>query len=131
MAGAEEVELVGFGYNDPNRPVGFGTKRQVTAPILKLPTDTDLGSLPTTLGFHPEYEMVAGRKALGKDTCNGDSGGPAYIRQAGAFVVAGLTSRATLSATVNCGDGGIYVRSSAFRDWINGVLAESGLPPLP
>ena len=45
--------------------------------------------------------------------------------------VAGLTSRATLSATVNCGDGGIYVRSSAFRDWINGVLAESGLPPLP
>jgi endonuclease G len=75
--------------------------------------------------------MVAGRKGLGKDTCNGDSGGPAYLRQAGGYVVAGLTSRATRSAAVNCGDGGIYVRPSAFRDWINGVLAEAGLPALP
>ncbi|HMB07579.1 MAG TPA: trypsin-like serine protease, partial [Isosphaeraceae bacterium] len=130
LQAATEVELVGFGYNDPNRPLGFGTKRRVTAPLgpIRLAPDDDLGGLPSLFGFHPEYEFVAARKGLGRDTCNGDSGGPAYIRDAGGrFVVAGLTSRATREATVNCGDGGIYVRPDMFRSWINEVLTSVGL----
>jgi endonuclease G len=129
---AQDVQLVGFGYNDPERPIGFGTKRQVNAPIgaIKL-KDEDLSDLERFLGFHADYEFVAGRKALGRDTCNGDSGGPAYIPTSNAFVVAGLTSRATREATVNCGDGGIYVRPDRFRDWIASVVAGAGLGPLP
>lgn len=124
------VDLVGFGYNDPMRPLGFGTKRRVTVPMgpIRHGDDTDLGQLPTVLGFHPEYEFVAGRKGLGRDSCNGDSGGPAYVADGnGRFVLAGLTSRATREAVVNCGDGGIYVRPEKFRAWINEVLASAGL----
>jgi len=133
LRGAKEVELVGFGYNDPQRPLGFGTKRRVTAPLgpIKLAATDDLGQLATFLGFHPDYEFVAGRKNLGRDTCNGDSGGPAYVRTATGFALAGLTSRATAEGTVNCGDGGIYVRPDRFRDWINGVLEAAGLGALP
>ena len=87
--------------------------------------------LQDELGFHAEYEFVAGRKALGRDSCNGDSGGPAYLQAGNDFVVAGLTSRATRAAVVNCGDGGIYVRPDQFIGWINGKLADAGLPPIP
>jgi endonuclease G len=130
LRAATEVELVGFGYNDPERPLGFGVKRRVAAPLgfVKLSPDEDFGQLPSVLGFHPDYELVAGRKGLGKDTCNGDSGGPAYIRDgAGRLALAGLTSRATREAVVNCGDGGIYGRPDMFRAWINEVLTSVGL----
>jgi endonuclease G len=129
LRASQEVKVVGFGYNDPQRPLGFGTKRQVSVPLLpiKLSPDDDLGQLPAELGFHEDYELVAGRKGLGRDSCNGDSGGPVYVSSEAGFALAGLTSRATLSATRNCGDGGIYVRPAAFREWINEVLAASGL----
>jgi endonuclease G len=130
-----QVQLVGFGYNDPVRPEGFGQKRQVTVDVGFLrvaPDETDLGPLERLHGFHAEYEFTAGRKGLGRDSCNGDSGGPAYVISGadGSRAVAGLTSRATHDATVNCGDGGIYVRPDRFRDWINSVVRAAGLSPL-
>ncbi len=134
LQAATDLELVGFGYNDPVRPLGFGDKRRVVAPLgpIQLSSGDDLGRLPSVLGFHPEYEFVGGRKGLGKDTCNGDSGGPAYIRDGGGrFVLAGLTSRSTREATVSCGDGGIYVRPDVFRCWIQEVLTSAGLEGLP
>lgn len=132
---ATQMGLVGFGYNDPVRPEGFGQKRQVTVDLGFLrvaPDTTDLGQLEDLHGFHADYEFTAGRKGLGRDTCNGDSGGPAYLTVGadGSRAVAGLTSRATRDATVNCGDGGIYVRPDWFREWINSVLQAAGLPPL-
>lgn len=132
---AEQVRLVGFGYNDPVQPKGFGRKRQVTVEMgfTRLsPEDNDLDSLAQHLGFHSNYEFTAGRKGLGRDSCNGDSGGPAYIMLAdGTRVVAGLTSRATREAVVNCGDGGIYVRPDYFQNWILAVMRDAGLSPLP
>jgi endonuclease G len=126
---ATEVQLVGFGYNDPSLPLGFGTKRQVMAPLLPMKIDSsdDLGNLPSQLGFNAEYEFVAGRKGLGRDSCNGDSGGPAYLAVNGQFVLAGLTSRATRAAMVNCGDGGIYVRPDSFRQWIRDTVQAAGV----
>jgi endonuclease G len=127
-----EVELVGFGFNDPERPLGFGVKRQVSVPMgpIRLSPEDNLGELPGTLAFHDEYEFVAGRKGLGRDTCNGDSGGPCYVWTGSAYVLAGLTSRATREAEANCGDGGIYVRPDRFRDWINEVLTAAGIAAL-
>jgi endonuclease G len=134
ITAANEMEVVGFGYNDPNRPLGLGTKRRAAVPgpviMAKGPND-DLGNLPATLGFHPEYELVAGRKFLGIDSCNGDSGGPIYVSAGGAFKLAGLTSRATRTALANCGDGGIYVRPAKFRAWIDQVAADAGVAQLP
>jgi endonuclease G len=132
LGAATTVHLVGFGYNDPQLPKGFGVKREVNAPIgpLKRSDTDDLTQFETLTGFHADYEFVAGRKGLGKDTCNGDSGGPAYIDTNDGPVVAGLTSRATRDANVPCGAGGIYVRTDFFREWVNSVLSSNGLPAL-
>lgn len=133
LGAATTVHLVGFGYNDPQLPRGFGTKREVRVPMgpVKRSDADDLTRFENLTGFHAQYEFVAGRKGLGKDTCNGDSGGPAYIDTNSGPVVAGLTSRATRDADVPCGAGGIYVRIDMFREWINGVLSSNGLSPLP
>jgi endonuclease G len=130
---AQAFDVVGFGYNDPTKPLGFGTKRRATiAGEAVMPrAGEDLGQLPELLGFHPEYEFVCGRKFLGIDSCNGDSGGPIYISVNGGFKLAGLTSRATSTAEANCGDGGIYVRPQMFRDWIDQVATQAGVQSLP
>ncbi len=131
LVAATQCTLVGFGYNDPSLAVGFGVKRRVTVPITQLeksPSD-DLSSAAQTLGFRPSSEFVAGRKMLGMDTCNGDSGGPAYIVAGGAFKVAGLTSRATKDAAKRCGDGGIYVRPDFHLEtFIRPTLAKYSIP---
>jgi endonuclease G, mitochondrial len=129
VAAADAVRLVGFGYNDPQEPKGFGTKRHVEIdipPIMRATVDDDLGELERLLDLHGEYEFACGRKALGRDSCNGDSGGPAYIRVGGDYCLGGLTSRATGEAEVNCGDGGIYVLPQSFRNWIDETVSESG-----
>ena len=128
---ATAFEVVGFGNNDPTRPLGFGTKRRATIPgeAIMARDGDDLGTLPETLGFHPDYEFISGRKHLGIDSCNGDSGGPIYVSVGGVFKLAGLTSRATRTAVANCGDGGIYVRPDKFRPWIDRLAANSGVAP--
>jgi endonuclease G len=125
LAKATSVQLVGFGYDDPDSPLGFGTKRQVNVAIaaLKRKATDKLSAQANRLGFDADLEFVAGRKQLGKDTCNGDSGGPAYIRIGNTWKLAGTTSRATEDATHNCGDGGIYGRVDKHREWIDNILA--------
>lgn len=132
IAAMESVQLVGFGYNDPMKPVGFGQKRKVVVPVgaVRRAADEDMKVLEQTFGFSSPYEFVAGRKALGRDSCNGDSGGPAFILTGG-LRVAGVTSRATKEAKVNCGDGGIYVRLDAYRDWIAETAKKAGITDFP
>lgn len=130
IAAAEDVELVGFGYSDPVRPVGFGTKRQVNVPMAAVRKESeDLSLLEGTFGFSSNHEFVAGRKLLGRDSCNGDSGGPAFIRTGDAYKVAGVTSRATkeFTSAALCGNGGIYVRLDIYRGWIAETAAQFGI----
>lgn len=129
MAKLKSVEVVGFGYNDRNRPLGFGTKRRVTVPVaaIQRKATDDLAEAASRLGFDPAFEFVAGRKLLGKDSCNGDSGGPVYLVTDKGAKLVGLTSRATAEAEDNCGDGGIYVRPDRHLDWIKSVVAAHGL----
>jgi endonuclease G, mitochondrial len=133
IAAARGVDIVGFGYNDPNRPVGFGVKRRVTInipPRVKARPTDNFSAEEALYGLHSDYEFVCGRKSLGKDSCNGDSGGPVYVTVQGDFRLAGLTSRATDEAVDNCGDGGVYVRPGFFRPWIDATVAANGLPPI-
>ena len=71
-----------------------------------------------------EGMMCAGYREGGVDSCQGDSGGPLVWRTPDGPVLVGI---------VSWGDGcarrlkyGIYTRISAFRDWIDHVLASDG-----
>ncbi len=112
MAEGREVTVVGYG-EDPGTGDGVGVKRKVTTTISKL----SKGGL----------EFYAGGNA--HDSCNGDSGGPAFVRVgSGELRLAGITSRGSNP----CGDGGYYgapypalcwVRNETGVDFIGGECA--------
>ena len=91
MVGGREVTLVGYG-EDPEVDAlnkGIGRKREVTTTIRRF---SDRG-----------LEFYAG--GMQQDSCNGDSGGPAFVRVGdGTMRLAGITSRGSNP----CGDGGYY-----------------------
>jgi endonuclease G len=125
LAAAAKTTLVGFGNDDVLSTRGFGTKREVTVPITHVarPGGPSLDDAEQEFGFESDLEFVAG--GSGFDSCNGDSGGPAYIDVGGARVVAGLTSRATDTARNPCGEGGIYTRVDVHVDFIKSVAADA------
>jgi endonuclease G len=125
LAHAEDTTIVGFGNEDANSTMGFGLKRMVTVTfdaLRRSPMD-DLAEAESTFGFDSTLEFVAGGD--GRDSCNGDSGGPAYIVAGGQRKVAGLTSRAAVNARHPCGDAGIYTRIDANMDFIRDVAAKN------
>ncbi|MGH7678625.1 MAG: S1 family peptidase [Gemmatimonadaceae bacterium] len=118
---ATSGRAVGFGHMDVNGSFGYGIKRQVDIPIAspscsgKVQGKTDAGAY----GCDRNLELVAGKPLLFRDTCNGDSGGPFYVKaRSGEWVLAAATSRFTKGAIRKCGDGGIYVRVDQYREWI-------------
>jgi len=106
---ARTVRLVGFGYTDVGARGGYGTKRAVDVPI---------ASCDPAFGAAAEREFVAGKPLLDRDSCSGDSGGPAYVETNNGWLVAGATSRAIKNSRRPCGDGGIYARLHVFEEWI-------------
>jgi endonuclease G len=124
---ATETTLVGYGNNDVNSSMGFGLKRQVSVPITSIrrtPKDK-LADQEALFGFDADLEFVAG--GGGRDSCNGDSGGPAYVVVAGSRKVAGLTSRAAINAQHPCGEAGIYTRIDANMDFVSKVAKSHGI----
>lgn len=124
---ATETTLVGFGNNDVNSSMGFGLKRQVSVPIVSMrrkPADK-VSADEAKFGFDADLEFVAG--GGGRDSCNGDSGGPAYIVVSGTKKVAGLTSRTAANAVHPCDEAGIYTRVDANADFIRQVAKSHGV----
>lgn len=78
------------------------------------------------------HELIAGGQGL-TDTCNGDSGGPAYVTLGGQRYLLGATSRAAHDADAMCGDRGIYTLVPAYQDWIDAIVAgdPAALTPPP
>ena len=112
VAAAQSVRLAGFGNTDVYSVGGYGIRRLVDVPM---------ASRDPKYGADARTEFVAGAPFLDRDSCNGDSGGPAYVRADGKWYLAGATSRATASAFRPCGDGGIYTELAAYDDWIRSV----------
>jgi hypothetical protein len=113
---ARSVRLVGFG-RDTNGNVG--QKLFVDVPMASTScsgtvkrNDGTAVSDSAYYGCNKGFELVAGAALLNKDTCNGDSGGPAFVRDAaGNDYLAAATSRAVAYPSARpCGDGGVYVR---------------------
>jgi secreted trypsin-like serine protease len=109
---ARVVRLAGFGNVDVFASHGYGLKRMVDVPV---------ASSNPAFGADPQLEFVAGQPFLDRDSCTGDSGGPAYVASNGEWLLAGATSRATSSSIRPCGDGGIYERIHAFEDWLRSI----------
>lgn len=112
LEAAQTVRLAGYGNTDVDSMGGYGMRRMVDVP---------LASNDPKYGADAETEFVAGAPFLDRDSCNGDSGGPAYVQAGDRWYLAGATSRATESAIRRCGDGGIYTRVLAFDEWIRSV----------
>jgi len=69
----------------------------------------------------PEIFICAGYAVGGKDSCEGDSGGPMVVqREDGRFMLSGVISWGIGCAEKN--QPGVYTRISEFKDWINQIL---------
>jgi len=113
------LRLVGFGLNEESV---FGIKAMVDVAIAS--NSCGDSNAQSKFGCNANREIVAGGNGL--DSCNGDSGGPAYIMKGAELFLAGATSRATANALSNCGDGGIYVRVDTYADWIRQTAEDNG-----
>jgi secreted trypsin-like serine protease len=131
---ASSYQVVGFGGYalDAFGQFTAGEKRETTVPSATNDCNGTLtGSTRTyasAFGCAPTTEIVAGKTGLGRDSCDGDSGGPLLTGPNGSadgqlessLKLAGVTSRASKSAKVPCGDGGLYVRlTPSIRQWIS------------
>ena len=65
----------------------------------------------------PNIFLFAGTASGGKDTCDGDAGGPLVVKSSnGKFTSGGISSWG-----IGCGEpnqSGVYTRISKFRSWI-------------
>lgn len=127
------VSVGGYGYEGDN-PNSWGTRRSAVVSnnsfVCAQPVFRSLGC-----SMLSEFVMGVGNSdGRVKDTCSGDSGGPAYLNLAGQFVPIGLVSRGLpipqqFSEVGACGRGGIYVHLGRrdVMEWLrqNGVPAGS------
>jgi MYXO-CTERM domain-containing protein len=103
LKSGQEVTIVGFGFSDGG---GYGIKREVV----------------TTINNIQDNEAFIG--GGGKDSCNGDSGGPVYVKlKDGSWRVFGITSYGG-----QCGTGGYY---SLMHNGIEWFEQESGIDLTP
>src|SRR5262249_35686975 len=129
VAAAKDVVVVGFGAEDEDSTRGFGLKRQAESAIASLGCDAVKNNVndADAYGCHAGRELVAEDPLRQKDTCKGDSGGPAYVLHLGKWYLAAATSRPSKKNELrDCGDGGIYVRIDKYSEWIIKTAQENG-----
>jgi V8-like Glu-specific endopeptidase len=124
---ASDVRVVGYGRTENPDAEPSGIKRLVDVPVASTSCSGTVGP-PTGMSEDSTYygcnagrELVAGLPLLDRDSCNGDSGGPVYVRGPdNNYYLAAATSRAVSRPGLRpCGDGGIYVRTDgAALEWI-------------
>jgi MYXO-CTERM domain-containing protein len=98
----QQVRFVGYGLDNAAAQSGAGVKRQTTTTL----SDFNNVLLHFTDGTH--------------ETCNGDSGGPAFMQVNGVETIVGVTS----FGDVNCAAGGYDTRIDAEQTFINGYVQQ-------
>lgn len=92
----KELLYVGYGVSNGVNQTGAGTKRYVR--------------MPTSQVMTKQFRY----QTAGKNTCNGDSGGPAFAEINGELLLAGVTSY----GDANCTQYGVDTRADAFKDFM-------------
>lgn len=101
--------FVGYGVNDGRRQTGAGIKRAVSIPVSSVSATT--------------FRYVD----RAKNTCNGDSGGPAFYQDDnGNYLLAGVTSW----GDANCTQFGVDTRVDVYRDFIGVSGVSTPTPPV-
>ncbi len=118
------VRFAGFGARESTGRFGYGVKHFTDAPLSGWNCDPGREAL---FGCDPAAEFVS-IAGLGRDTCSGDSGGPALLATIdpatgrNAWMLVGIVSRAVASSTSVCGYGGVYVRTDVVEPWLKEQL---------
>jgi MYXO-CTERM domain-containing protein len=114
------VEIVGWGAVSSDGEQETNLLMEATSTITDFDCTGGRGCKPQV---SPDGELAAGGNQI--DSCYGDSGGPLYLlTDIGEFLV-GVTSRGFDDATIDCGEGGIYVRADAVLEWIEAQSGQS------
>lgn len=93
-----DLQFVGFGFNKiDGETVAAGVKREAAWRIADFTNRTISFSVP------------------GKNTCHGDSGGPAFLETGGQLMLAGVTSKGDDDCTK-----GIEMRIDSYQPWLKG-----------
>ncbi|HBS30014.1 MAG TPA: hypothetical protein DEB06_11345 [Phycisphaerales bacterium] len=121
---ARDVRLVGYGNTDLGGTTGYGVRRLVDVPVASCCCEPQAAR---EYGCQPRFELVAGPPVTGRDSCTGDSGGPALVQVGIEWRLAGATSRGIPQAPANCGYGGIYSRVDQHLAWIR-TVSGSNIP---
>ncbi|MDX2149237.1 MAG: S1 family peptidase [Bryobacteraceae bacterium] len=112
LALGDKVQIVGYGFGNPEETQGFGQKRQGCISVKEL------------LLNKTEFRAGGGGEP---DTAVGDSGGPALAGcgVAGQRTVVGVTSRSVL-VSGNSGSGGIYTLVKPYMAFLEAAIQAAG-----
>ncbi len=120
LAVPAQLDVAGFGLTS-NGGATSNTLREVNIPFV---SDAACQSAYTGAGFnnYSTATMICAG-GLGKDSCNGDSGGPLTLTIAGTRTLVGDVSWGPDSGCAAPVLPGVYGRIAAFRPWIAATLA--------
>lgn len=105
LSDGTELVMAGYGVIDGSSGADGGVLRKV--------------SLPIEDATYSETEFLVD-ESLGRGTCYGDSGGPAFVRSGGRYLLAGVTSRAVGEVQTDdpCARFGVYTNVLAYSSWL-------------
>lgn len=104
------IRVVGFGLYSLDKDNSYGSKIHADVALVSAHCSGDDAA---EFGCASGLELIAQSKDFSTDTCNGDSGGPAYIydRISDHYYLVAITSRGLPNKP--CGHGGIYELTSS------------------
>jgi secreted trypsin-like serine protease len=127
------INVAGYGFVG-DEPGSVGTRRSASVQVNSMSCNQRLAR---ALGCWPLKEIILGAGETDgriRDTCAGDSGGPAYVERDGKFLPIGIVSRGLPIPHVHpklgeCGAGGIYtlLGRTEVVEWLRGAGVPSGL----
>jgi secreted trypsin-like serine protease len=104
LSDGQAVTLSGYGNDNGAAGTGAGKLRWVETTLKK--------------AAYTKSEILV-EQSKGKGACHGDSGGPAYIKINGEYVVIGVTSRGVDDANNDCSVSAAYTSTHYYAAWIS------------